>query len=328
MTGMIYRRSHAGFTLVEILVAMLIGMFGVIIMMQVFALSEERKRTTTSGGNATSEGVMAVYALQRDIRQAGYGFAALGMFGCSASINGVSFPLAPVTINPAATVVPAGDANTDTLLVVYGNADGQPEGVTGTPILAAGTYYIDSSLCGTASPITLTAAAGGVVATGTLYDLGPGLRIAAYAVRNGSLTVCNYVANDCSAAANVTKPDIWVPVASNVVSLRAEYGRDTTPTLTTNSFVADTYDQTTPSTEVTVPSYACQWARIPVVRFALVSLSPQFEKDLVTTAAPVWDGTATAPIVLPGTDRQHYRYKLFETVVPLRNIAWMGVTGC
>ena len=140
--------------------------------------------------------------------------------------------------------------------------------------------------------------------------------------------VCNYVANDCSAAANVTKPDIWVPVASNVVSLRVEYGRDTTPTLTTSSFVADTYDQITPSTEVTVPSYACQWARIPVVRFALVSLSPQFEKDLVTTAEPVWDGTATAPIVPPGSDWKHYRYKLFETVVPLRNIAWMGVTGC
>lgn len=325
----------AGFTLVEVLIAMLLGMFGIIVMMQVFALSEERKRATTSGGDATSEGVMAVYALQRDIRQAGYGFAATDMFGCTVSINGVSFALAPVTINPATTVVPAGDANTDTLLVAYGNPDGQPQGQTGTPTLAANTYYVQSSPCNP-SPIALTGAAGTVATAGTLYDLGQGLRIVAYAVRNGSLTACDYVANNCSLAANLTNPSVWVPVADNVVSLRAEYGRDTA-TVTPNplpdpngSYVAATYDQVTPSALAAPPSIACQWARIPAVRFALVSRNTHYEKTAVTAAAPVWDGSVATPIVLSGNaDWQNHRYKLFDTVVPLRNIAWLGMqTGC
>ena len=50
----------------------------------------------------------------------------------------------------------------------------------------------------------------------------------AYAVRNQNLTVCDYVLNDCGAAANNGDPAIWVPIANNVVSLRAQYGRDTT----------------------------------------------------------------------------------------------------
>lgn len=322
------RCRNTGFTLVEVMVGMLLGMFGIIIMMQVFALSEERKRATTSGGDATSEGVMAVYALQRDIRQAGYGFAATAMFGCTISINGVSFALGPVTINPATTVVPAGDANSDTLLIVYGNPDGQPEGQTGTPTLAASTYYVQSSPCNP-SPITLTAAAGTVAAAGTLYDLGANPRIVAYAVRNSTLTACDYVANNCSLAANLTNPAIWVPVANNVVSLRAEYGQDTTATPT--AYTASTWNQTTPSTtNGSAFGVPCQWTRIPAVRFALVSRNVQYEKNTVTAAAPVWDGSTGTPIVLSGnTDWQNYRYKLFETVVPLRNIAWMGLqTGC
>jgi type IV pilus assembly protein PilW len=72
------------------------------------------------------------------------------------------------------------------------------------------------------------------------------------------------------------------------------------------------------------------------VRLALVARSTQTEKDVVTTAAPVWEGSydtvgnPAAGIVLSGlTDWQKYRYKVFQTTVPLRNLSWMGVlTGC
>ena len=57
-----------GFTLVEVMVAMVIGMIGIIIMMQVFASAEGQKRTTTGTGDAQSNGAMAIYTLQRDIR--------------------------------------------------------------------------------------------------------------------------------------------------------------------------------------------------------------------------------------------------------------------
>ena len=54
------RYSEAGFSLVEIMVGLVIGMFSIIVMLQLFSLSEERKRTTTGGSDAMSEGVMAL----------------------------------------------------------------------------------------------------------------------------------------------------------------------------------------------------------------------------------------------------------------------------
>jgi type IV pilus assembly protein PilW len=65
--------SQTGFTLAEVMVAMVIGMIGMIIMMQVFATAEGQKRTTTGTGDAQTSGALALYELQRDIRQSGYG---------------------------------------------------------------------------------------------------------------------------------------------------------------------------------------------------------------------------------------------------------------
>lgn len=354
-----FRRHHAGFSLVEIMVGMVIGMFGIIIMMQVFALAEERKRTTTSGGDSMSEGVMAMYALQRDIQQAGYGFASpttltspTMMFGCTVTLSGVNIPLAPVTINPATTIVPAGDANTDTLLVFYGNPEGQPQGSTytaGTVSLAASNYYVVNSPC---NPSPISTGVTSVATSGTIYDLGTAPKVLAYAIRSGNLTVCDYVTNNCSLAANTGNPSIWVPIANNIVSLRAQYGRDTL-TVTPNPvpdppqpYVVDAYDQTTPSA-ATVPSAACGWAKIGAVRLALVARSAQFEKTAVTAAAPTWEGTTVNVATTPtnptavainlaanpdgsaNANWQNYRYKLFQTVIPLRNVAWLGMqTGC
>lgn len=42
---------HAGFSLVELMVAVVIGLIGTLVMFQVFAVSEGQKRTTASGGD-------------------------------------------------------------------------------------------------------------------------------------------------------------------------------------------------------------------------------------------------------------------------------------
>jgi type IV pilus assembly protein PilW len=154
-------------------------------------------------------------------------------------------------------------------------------------------------------------------------------------VRNGNLTVCDYMTADCGAAIPLVgtnpNPDqaIWRPVANNVVSLRAEYGRDTSAPM---NGTADVFDQTAPTTN-------CAWARTSAVRLALVARSAQFEKENVTLAAPQWQGTGSATPVLLNVSQnpdgsanalwQRYRYRVFETLVPLRNVAWMGVPqGC
>jgi prepilin-type N-terminal cleavage/methylation domain-containing protein len=249
-----------GFTLVEVMVAMVIGMIGIIIMMQVFASAEGQKRTTTGTGDAQSNGAMAIYTLQRDIREAGYGFNAMNALGCPLALPAPASrtltQLAPVIINPltAAGVpeVPAGDDNTDTLLVAYGNGEGSPEGdvITAIPsatvigVQTAASFSVGSQVIAApsgptagcsltlarvvsiAAPNLTTEVASGAIDGGTLFNLGTIPRIRAYAVRGGNLTFCDYINElgntvDCSLAAN------YVAIANNIVSLRAQYGRDT-----------------------------------------------------------------------------------------------------
>jgi len=350
---------HSGFSLIEIMVGLVIGMLGIVVMMQVYALSEERKRTTTAGSDAQNNAVIALDAIQRDISRSGHGFANVRLMGCNLQLpNGSPIPFAPVIINPAATVIPAGDTNTDTLLVSYGNGDDQPDGysvnnqsgatytITGTGMLKQNDRAIASpTTCGATTLVlaTVQSVAASVIqlsnsqAGTALYNLGNAPRFLAYAVRSGNLTVCDYMTSNCGDAtpATLANEAVWRPIVSNVVSLRAQYGLDTTAVM---DGIVDTYNQTTPTT-------ACGWARASAIRFVLVARSPQFEKIAVTTAAPTWAGTnannplgtnsAATPIDLSvntltvQTEWQQYRYRVFETTAPIRNVAWMGaVSGC
>lgn len=350
---------NKGFSLIEIMVGMTIGLLGTIIIMQMFSISEARKRTTTSGDNAQNTAAIALYGLQRDVQLAGYGTSAYKMIGCNVLLRaGVTLnSMAPVTINHAS--IPAGDSNTDTMLIVYGNGNGASEGDGITAQPATATYAVQSPTSFTAgdqviaetqsrpSPCNLTldqvASVSGsnvTVATGvagmtngTLFNLGQAPKVQAYAIRNGNLTVCDYTVTDCSDATK-TSPTVdatvWVPIASNIVSLKVQYGHDTSSNPMDG--VMDIYDQTTPTT-------ACGWVKTSAIRLALVARSAHLASGAAaTTAAPSWAGTsannptgsAAAPIVLSANSNwQQYRYKTFQTVVPIKNVAWQGVvTGC
>ena len=115
------------------------------------------------------------------------------------------------------------------------------------------------------------------------------------------------------------------------------YGKDTS---TPKDGVVDQFDTTTPTT-------ADDWSRVLSVRIAVVARSETREKAEVTIADPVWDvGTATTvsgtaacstgsarkclTLTLPkpnttDTEWRHYRYKVYDTVVPLRNVVWSAV---
>ena len=350
-------RSDGGFTLVEIMVGMVIGMLGLIIMMQVFSLSESQKRSTTGGGDALSNGMIALYGLQRDIRQAGYGTSDPSILGCNLQLRaGVTLSaLAPVTINhPSIT---GQDANTDTLLIVYGNPNSSPQGVgiTTQPATAGGAVSPDiyavatpsaftpgnevvatplnrATPCnlsmtgvasvGVGSPSNVIVTAGTGVAgmsSGNLFNFGSAPKIRAYAIRSGNLTECDYMVNDCGNAANNNNTSIWVPISSNIVSIKAEYGRDTSVPM---DAIVDVFSTTAPAT-------ACDYARISSVGIALVARNANYEKTAVTAAAPSWQGdtgnnasaTAANNIDLSAlANWQNYRYSVLQTIVPMRNL--------
>lgn len=358
-------KKSAGFSLVEIMVALVIGLLGMIIMLQVYSHSEAQKRTTTGGDDAQNAGAIALYGLHRDIQQSGWGVSAFNMIGCNVQLRAGPVTLnaiAPVTINHAS--ITGQDANTDTLLIVYGNSNGGQEGDTVTAAPPTGLAGIN--LYAVASPnefnindrviagtqvrptpcnlvldqVTAVAGANVTVATGlagmtngALYNLGQTPKILAYAIRSGNLTVCDYMANDCGDTANNGNAAIWVPLASNIVSMKAQYGHDTNATPMDG--IVDIYDTTTPTT-------ACDWVKTSSIRIALVARNSQSRQTAVTAAAPVWAGSLTvaAAAPLPGNvadpinltadaNWQNYRYKVFQTIAPIRNITAKGVqTGC
>ena len=115
---------ESGFTIVELMVGMLIGLISIVVMFQVFAVSEGQRRTTTGAGDAQQNGVTSLYLLERDARMAGYGLNFYRLLGCT--VNGYwapsakvfNFNLAPVTI-----VNGAGGTAPDTVTFFYADTD-------------------------------------------------------------------------------------------------------------------------------------------------------------------------------------------------------------
>jgi type IV pilus assembly protein PilW len=67
------RAVSTGFTLVEMMVGLLIGLMVTIAIAQVLFFAEGQKRSTTAGMDAQVNGALALATLQRDIQGAGYG---------------------------------------------------------------------------------------------------------------------------------------------------------------------------------------------------------------------------------------------------------------
>ncbi len=120
---------------------------------------------------------------------------------------------------------------------------------------------------------------------------------------------------------------------ADIVQMRAFYGRDTSGGAGTDGIV-DIFDTTTPTTNA-------DWQKVLSVRVIAVARSSTYEKEMVTTANPRWS-VGTSPTVTGATTcaagscieldvgagaagdvpAKHYRYKVFETVIPLRNMLW------
>lgn len=116
-------RRQSGFTLVELMVGVLVGLIATIVMFQVFAVSESQKRTTTGAGDAQQNGVATLFQLERDARMAGFGLNYTPLLGCrtfgwhNPSNSLISFALAPATIVDGAGGTP------DSITFIYGNSN-------------------------------------------------------------------------------------------------------------------------------------------------------------------------------------------------------------
>jgi type IV pilus assembly protein PilW len=175
---------------------------------------------------------------------------------------------------------------------------------------------------------------------GRLYNLGGNPVAKIYAVRNGDLVSCDMFTANCTLAASYTV------VANDIVSLSAVYGQDfegnpapTTPTRTVGDWAIDRWTRN-------VRADFNQVARTIAVGIQVTARSGLKEKprtgnacdatvnanlpDLGQTAdwfagyTPITGSLAGAQINLAAVsaDWQCYRYKMFQTTVPIRNMIW------
>ena len=362
-----------GMSLPEILAAVLIGLIGMIVIMQVYATSEERKRTTTGTSDAQINGNIAMFTLESTMRSAGFGMVSASpsdnMLGCTTlaynsnrATPDFTYLMAPVVITVGAAGAP------DSITVAYGSSPNVVEGnpfvgsaasgvdiplknaagiqmgdlvvssetglncsmaeVTGfvpaainTVMHATAAAYSYVNAAGTTISPTATYNKGGgsgvnYSSSALLYTLGRAPTVVTYRIdpigrdKLQTRTLMPYVAAQDADGDGTSDADI----GDGIVQLKALYGKDTD-----GDAVVDTWNNITP----TGPTAPALWMQVRAIRVALLARSGKFEKTAVTPAAPAWTGGAfTMTNPADGTDWRFYRYRVYETIVPLRNMIW------
>ena len=68
-----YVRQQSGFSLIELMVGLVIGLIASLVIMQTFSEFESNKRSTTGTSDAQTNGSIGLYMVQRELQFAGYG---------------------------------------------------------------------------------------------------------------------------------------------------------------------------------------------------------------------------------------------------------------
>ncbi|XAH23333.1 PilW family protein [Xylophilus sp. GW821-FHT01B05] len=377
-----------GFTLIELMVAMAIGLVLTLAVTSTVVVSEAHKRTTTTSNDMNQSGSYAAYVLDRALRSAGSGFtqswSLAGAFGCrlnatlpatpnlprasafpapfaTAFVGGADLRVAPVLIGQNQS-----DAGSDVLVVMGGSAAGgdvprlilsggasanilrfnstvgMAEGDIGL-VSASGTtdclleqVHASTPFADSVGNALLPLGGSYYTATGKDTDLATlAASGTAYFTPLGSVGVGNVQFQMFGVGSNHTLfsydllmangTDAAQAIADDVAELHALYGLDTNADGILDTWVdpgAAGYDI------ATVMATPATQKQIVAIHLALVLRSTNYEKDVVSHSIPaLFANLSPAPntalardaVALSGDD-QHYRYRVVETTIPLRNL--------
>jgi type IV pilus assembly protein PilW len=355
----------SGMSLMEILIAMAIGLIGIVVITQTYLVNENYKRSTISAGGAQTNGALALFSIERDARMAGWGVAWSAPLGCGgvrwhyngdySNPPGGGLPL--LTLSPA--LITDGGAGPDAITLLYGTgtervipatlsktmaAPGDaievdnPQGFSDTPgdlILlvqgatcamvqvtqvqpAAGQLLHNTGVTAPYNP-----AGGGALpafpAGAQVYNLGRPV-VNTYSINANALRLASLFTASSSTVVPAFTPNPFT-IVDNIVDLQAEYGKDTVG----NDGIVDVYNNVTPVNAV-------EWQQVLSVRIGVLARSEFFVKPdtpggncAATTATPTWAGgafPALGDLTVATNPARCFGYRVFETVVPLRNMIW------
>lgn len=370
--GMRMEFRQKGFSLVEVVVALGIAMISMLVIMQVFAVFEGEKRTTTSGADAQNNGAIALFMIEQDAKMAGWGMDTSLYSGCantfsycdgSAACGGAVGPLPEM--NFASLTLMDGGVGPDTISAHYfANPEESTFSLPMTTTIQKtmpsssaeldvervnGCEQGDMLLVSQAGNCTLmqvthvqgekgeakrfqhNPGASGIFNPPASYQkdhgwpaYSTGAKVACFkAPPKGALFHHSYSIDPVTRQLIRTSPERTEPIASDIMDLQIQYGiADAGGSQVVNDWVDATGDTWGNPNVINA-------RRIKAIRIALVARSAQYERPKegsckITTEKTIeqWPSWASFNTANYGEDWQCYRYKVFETVVPLRNVLW------
>lgn len=392
------RRSQAGFTLIEMMVAVLISMIMSIAVMLVLSTFEGRRRTLGSTSDLDQTGALAMFQIDRWVRSAGTGLIqnSTTTYGCRvlASLSGTTilpsgslpapfasvnpgtsgvFRLAPILILPGQTTPGVSGQASDALVVMASGNDAAqvPSPLTAPPTASSLTLanltefspkdlvlIADTQPSSTGGPkdcMVSQASNSGSGGAGTALALG-GTGTTYYNATISSTSITSYTQDsavfDLGASANGASgaPASFQVIgvgdnntlysydllniggatsqsqADGVFEMHALYGVPSVPTSSTkvdtwiNPATSTTYSLAALSAGNTTASGLLK--NIRAVRVGLILRTSLPEKGIVTPGPLTMFADLPAAVQFSrslSTAEQHYRYRVVETTIPVRN---------
>lgn len=355
-------RRQQGVSLIEIMVAVVIGLLAVLVIYQVFTVSEGMKRNTTGASDAQQTGLFSIFTLGIEIANAGN----------SISLAAAELSTCPNTGDPATTlrpipilIIPGADDNTpDSFIVNYSTSRTLTIPVNFLDKSPANNQFVVQSPNGFAvgNRVIAVQQTTGKCVMSTISNRAPMLPPAETPLAGGRITVTTTTpaAADFMAITDVdpsrlidmgpagspqrmlydvqkevlrstdllTAGAVASPLASNVVNMKVQYGIDTSAT---PDNILDTWVPATDAawtTDAVMAGNLAKFTQIKAIRIGLIVRSEQYDRDVTDKTpwtlfdCPAHD--ATCPGRLTGTLPANWRYRTYETVIPLRNQLWNG----
>jgi type IV pilus assembly protein PilW len=336
-------RSQYGFTLIEILVGMAIGMVLTVVIIEVMSVFENQARTTSGTADAQTNGSIALFTISRELASAGYGLypANASPYECtSLNINGAVDATVPNRLTPV-TITNGTTAAGDTVVIRYatGNFGGIAATINSVGSPSADDVSTSTNFACNSSDVSLvtngaTCSMSTVVSTSGTKSIKlahmTGTAVNANITCLGAWNEVTFRVNNATLERN------GVALLPGIVSLQAQYGvsADAKSNVVAQWVNASGSPWSAPT--------AADRNRIKAIRLAVIGRNDKLEPNPpVTTACSsttaasttglcAWPGTVAspAPVVDLSADPNwnRYRYRVFETIVPLRNVVWARST--
>jgi type IV pilus assembly protein PilW len=368
-------RGQFGISLVETMVGLTLGLLVTLVITQVWGTFESQKQRTISSSSAQMNGLLALTALEQDLRNAGAGLTDAAAFTC---VNIYSYSATAGTNVSPVPAYAGGMAMAPVQITDGGTGSDTVAVKRSTDLLGAIPATITQAMPSSSSELNLSSttgfADGDIVvaidsATGnctimlvtqvqpapkklqhnpgdtTTYNPAnsfqnsnawPAYASGAKVEKLGQLIDHSFTVNSAN---QLTLTDLSNPLtttttalSADVVSFKAQYGVANAGSQDVNAWVSATAASGWNALD------SVKVKRIKAVRAVVVARTAKREGTDVTFPCKngagvvvnpngpcVWSDSEPVVNLSANADWKKYRYRIYQTIIPLRNVIWAGV---